>query len=113
MDSNLLGREFVTVQPQGYVSAANADEFFQQLSEAVESSSDSPLLIDMKEVEFMDSAGLMALIKGFRLVRDSERELCICSVAPPVRILFELTQLDRVFQIVEPQQSFYEQPIAA
>ena len=103
---NQVDREFATFQPQGYVSAANSQEFLQQLTSAVQSSGDSPLLIDMKEVEFMDSAGLMALIEGFRLAKDLKRDLSICSVAPPVRILFELTQLDNVFNIFDSQDSF-------
>ena len=113
MKNNLLNQKFATFQPQGYVSAANAQEFLEQLTEAVKSSSNSPLLIDMKEVEFMDSAGLMALIEGFRLAKDLERDLSICSVAPPVRMLFELTQLDNVFNIFESEDSFVAEASAA
>lgn len=113
MNSNLLEHKFTTFQPQGYVSAANAGEFRQQLIEAVETSQDTSLLVDMKGVEFMDSAGLMALIEAFRLAQDKQRALSICSVTPPVRMLFELTQLDRVFTIFESQDSFITQSSAA
>ena len=113
MNSNLLEQKFTTFQPQGYVSAANAGEFLQQLIEAVETSQNSSLLIDMKEVEFMDSAGLMALIEAFRLAQDKKRDLSICSVAPSVRMLFELTQLDNVFTILESQDSFMARSSAA
>lgn len=106
MNSNLLEQKFTTFQPQGYVSAANAEEFLQQLVEAVETSQNTSLLIDMKGVEFMDSAGLMALIEAFRLAQNQKRDFSICSVAPPVRMLFELTQLDNVFKIFESQDSF-------
>jgi anti-anti-sigma factor len=113
MNSNLLEQKFTTFQPQGYVSAANAEEFLQQLIEAVEASQDTSLLIDMKGVEFMDSAGLMALIEAFRIAQNKKRDLSICSVAPPVRMLFELTQLDNVFTIFESQDSFIAQSSAA
>jgi anti-sigma B factor antagonist len=113
MKSNLLSREFATFQPQGYLSAANAKEFLQQLTATVETSDNSLILIDMKEVEFMDSAGLMALIEGFRFAQEMKRELSICSVAPPVRMLFELTQLDNVFKIFESQESFVRRAIAS
>jgi anti-sigma B factor antagonist len=112
MKSNLLSREFATFQPQGYLSAANAKEFLQQLTATVKTSDNSLILIDMKEVEFMDSAGLMALIEGFRFAQEMKRELSICSVAPPVRMLFELTQLDNVFKIFESQESFVKKAIA-
>lgn len=113
MNSNLLSRDFATFQPQGYLSAANAKDFLQQLTKTVETSENSVILIDMKEVEFMDSAGLMALIEGFRLAQEMKRELSICSVAPPVRMLFEITQLDNVFNIFENQDSFISKAIAS
>ena len=103
---NKINITFTTFKPQGYVSAANSQEFLQELTKVVKSSQNSSLLVDMKQVEFMDSAGLMALIEGFRLAKDLNCELAICSVAPPVRILFELTQLDNIFTIFDCQDSF-------
>ncbi len=108
MSTNILARDFATFQPQGYLSAANAGEFLQQLTEIVNSSTKSSLLVDMQQVEFIDSAGLMALIKGFHLAKDLDCVLSICSVAPSVRMIFELTQLDKVFHIFDNQDSFRE-----
>ena len=105
-----------TVEPKGHVSAANASEFQAQLTTAVKSQKHSILLVDMKEVDFLDSAGLMALIKGFRLAQSLGRKLIICSVAPSVRIVFELTQLDKVFEIFDDRYTFettFNKPLAA
>lgn len=104
MNSILIDQNFTTFEPEGYISAANSNEFLKKLISVIESSSDSALLIDMEKVEFMDSAGLMALIEAFRIAKDMQRSISICSVAPPVRMLFELTQLDNVFNIVESQE---------
>ena len=59
----------------------------------------------------MDSAGLMALIEAFRLAQELEKELSICSVAPSVRMIFELTQLDRVFDIFDSKDSFISKTV--
>ena len=106
MNSTVLYREITTFQPKGYVSAANAEEFLSELTAAIKDRHDSVLLVDMKEMEFMDSAGLMALIKGFRLAQSLNRRFSICSVAPSVRIVFELTQLDKVFEIFKNREAF-------
>ena len=106
MNSTALYTEITTFQPKGYVSAANAEEFFEQLTTAIRAQPGSVLLVDLKEVEFMDSAGLMALIKGFRLAQGLNRRFSICSVAPSVRIVFELTQVDNVFEIFDSKESF-------
>ena len=106
MNSTALSTEIITFQPKGYVSAANADEFFEQLTTAIGAQPHSVLLVDMNEIDFMDSAGLMSLIKGFRLAQSLNRRFSICSVAPSVRIVFELTQLDNVFEIFDSKEDF-------
>ena len=106
MNSTVLYKEITTFQPTGYVSAANAEEFLNELTNVIKERSNSILLVDMKEIEFMDSAGLMALIKSFRLSQSLNRRFSICSVAPSVRIVFEVTQLDKVFEIFDSKKDF-------
>ncbi|GAB4526708.1 MAG: STAS domain-containing protein [Pleurocapsa sp.] len=106
MSSTKIYTKFTTFQPQGYLSAANAGEFLERLTVAIRSSMHSVLLVDMAAVDFMDSAGLMALIKAFRLAESLEQRLSICSLAPSVRIMFELTQLDNAFEIFDNRESF-------
>ncbi len=106
MSSTKTYTQFTTFHPEGYLSAANATEFSQRLLLTVKSSTPAPVLVDMSQVEFMDSAGLMVLIKAFRLAQSSGQKLGICSIAPSVRMMFELTQLDDVFEIYENPASF-------
>ncbi|MEB3342767.1 STAS domain-containing protein [Okeania sp.] len=56
-------------------------------------------IIDMKNVQFIDSSGLSALIIGFKIAREHGYRLVICNLSPTVKLAFEITQLDRVFQI--------------
>ncbi len=106
MTSTMISTKFTTIEPQGYISAANSPQFLDQLTTAVTKEEESVLLVDMKEVEFLDSAGLMALVKAFRLAQSRGRRFTICSLAPSVRMVFELTQLDRVFEIFENRSDF-------
>lgn len=113
MNSNLINEKVTTLYPQKYLSADNAGQFSQELQAAVETSKRSPLLVNMENVEFIDSAGLMALIDAFRFAKDLDCKLGICSVAAPVKMVFELTQLDNVFNIFESQDSYLAEAIAA
>ncbi|MGL4883045.1 MAG: STAS domain-containing protein [Waterburya sp.] len=106
MSSTKLRTQFTTFRPEGFVSAANASDFLERLTVEIKSSVDSALLLNMEAVEFMDSAGLVALIKAFRLAESLGRRFGICSLAPSVRIMFELTQLDKAFEIFENQDAF-------
>ena len=106
LGSTKLHTEFTTFQPQGYLSAANAEDFLERLTLEIKSSNRSNLLVDMEEVEFMDSAALMALIKAFHLAESLGQRFALSSLAPSVRMMFELTQLDNAFEIFENKDSF-------
>lgn len=106
MSSTKLCTQFTTFKPEGFLSAANASEFLERLRVEVTTSVESALLVNMEAVEFMDSAGLTALIKAFRLAESLGRRFGICSLAPSVRIMFELTQLDKAFEIYENRNDF-------
>ena len=98
---------FVTVVcPQGHLNASNANQFKDQLTAAVSSHQESILLVDMEQVESLDSAGLMSLVSALSLSRDLDRRFSLCSVLPSIRIIFELTQLDRVFEIFDDRAAF-------
>lgn len=91
---------------EGHLNAANATVLRSQLTRAVSNSETSAVLVDMQEVESLDSAGLMAFVSALSLSQQIGRRFSLCSVSPSIRIIFELTQLDRVFEIFDSSTSF-------
>lgn len=87
--------------PSGILNAESASKFEQQLISAIHSSCDGELVVDMSNVESLDNAGLVSFMSALNTARGKSRRLSICSAPPAIRIVFELTQLDRVFTMVE------------
>lgn len=106
MASEILLNTIATVRPKGQLSAANTEELQEQLSKAVKSSERSSILVDMSQVEFIDSASLMVITTAFREAQSMGRRFSICSLSPSVAIIFELTQLDKVFEIFENRRAY-------
>lgn len=106
MSSTLVSTKFAIIEPEKYLSAVNANELQQELTTIVSSSENSTVLVDMQKVEFLDSAGLMSLVTAFRLANTLGKRFSICSIVPAVRMVFELTQLDTVFEIFENRNAF-------
>lgn len=106
MRSSLKASKIITIEPSGYITAANITQFQEELTLTVSAQEDAIFLIDMTRVEFLDSAGLMALASAFRLAESLGKRFSICSINPSVRIIFELTQLDRVLDIYENREAF-------
>ena len=57
------------------------------------------LIVDLAGVNFIDSTALAALVRGMKLTREAKGDLLLCALRQPVRVIFELTRLDRVFPI--------------
>lgn len=74
---------------------------FQRQIAAIEPEQGSLWLVDMTHVEFIDSAGRLALVKTLSLAQTHNCRLRICNLSPSIRIIFELTQLDRIFELVD------------
>lgn len=61
------------------------------------------LIIDLTEVTFIDSTALAVLVQGMKRCRLQAGDLVLCGLQQPVRIIFELTRLDKAFQIYATQ----------
>jgi len=106
MASTLAKPSVATIRPQGYINASNAGEFQSQLTAALLSAQNSGLLVDMAQVDSLDSAGLVALVSGLTLAQRENKRLHLCGVSPAIAIVFELTGLDRVFEIFTSRMAF-------
>lgn len=68
------------------------------------------LIIDLSDVEYIDSAGLSALLLARRQMSAHESDVRLVGVRPEVRSLLSLTQLDRVFGIYETTEEALNAP---
>ncbi|MBD2299334.1 MULTISPECIES: STAS domain-containing protein [Nostocales] len=93
--------KIAVIRLQGKLNAANALELERDLTTALTANDVAILLVDLAAVESLDSAGLMALVSALKLAQNLERGLRLCSVSPALKIIFELTQLDEVFEFAD------------
>ncbi|HEY9624922.1 MAG TPA: STAS domain-containing protein [Crinalium sp.] len=104
---NTLTRPQVSInQPSGHLNAANVETFRQELLDTVSSQNASCVLVDMAAVESLDSAGLMVLVSALTTAQQSSKRFALCNVSSSIRIIFELTQLDRVFEMFDSRSAF-------
>ncbi|GAA6618551.1 STAS domain-containing protein [Scytonema sp. NUACC26] len=99
MENTLVNLTITTTQPQHSLNAIDALDFERELTIALSHDYCSTLLVDLEQVESIDSAGLMALVSGVKLAQRLGKCLRICSVSPQLKIIFEMTQLPRVFEM--------------
>lgn len=90
----------IVLQPQARLDSLGGKALQKQLA-AIAAEEHDVWAIDMTDVDFVDSLGLFALVAGLRSAREQRCRFAICNVKPTVKLIFEITQLDRVFEIFE------------
>lgn len=96
------------IQPSGILDSAKTQDLRDQINQSLEQGA-STILVDLQSVTFMDSSGLGALVTSLKTVRASGGRLCVCAINDQVKILFELTSMDRVFEIFKDRDHFLQQ----
>src|SRR5512133_1488083 len=82
------------------LDAHNSDDLKVEMNRLFESGTKN-LVIDLKEVRFVDSSGLGALVSGFKNASTRQGSIKLCSLQAQVKSMFELTRLHRVFDIFQ------------
>ncbi|MDY7024275.1 MAG: STAS domain-containing protein [Cyanobacteriota bacterium] len=93
------------LQPQGILDGTKASEFRQEITNLVDKGA-KIILIDCTDVTFMDSSGLGSFVLALKTVRAAGGKLALCSINDQLRMLFELTSMDRVFDIFANREDF-------
>ncbi len=83
---------------RGEVHVSTAPEFSERLNEAI-ATGKTGVVIDMSDVEFIDSTGLSVLLNALRRVTRQQGSLTLAVSNPTVLRLFEITRLDSTFDI--------------
>ncbi|MFG0260423.1 MAG: STAS domain-containing protein [Phycisphaerales bacterium JB041] len=85
--------------PQGDIDMSRAPAFREHVRRAIQSGA-SRVVIDLSEVEYMDSSGLATLVEAMRNAKQAKAELLLCGLHQKVLAIFEIARLHQFFKIV-------------
>ncbi|TVP62235.1 MAG: anti-sigma factor antagonist [Nodularia sp. (in: Bacteria)] len=100
-----MNQQVKVVKLSGIVNTTNSQELREHITHLLESGA-KIILVDCQDVSFMDSSALGSLVLAFKTLRAADTRLVLCSINEQVRILFELTGMDKVFEIFVNQDEF-------
>lgn len=103
MQMDLIRRDDVTVfrLRERRLDACAAGDFKSQVIEAIDGGV-TRLVIDLGEVEFVDSSGLGAMVSVLKRV-GLDGDLVVCGVCDGVMRMFRLARMDKIFALVESE----------
>lgn len=106
-------RQVVVIQPlssrfdqQQGVELLNNIGMYASANALVNTGSDTNLLIDMSNIDFLDSSGLSILLSALKAANEQGSNLALCSLHYPVRLIFEITRMDQRFAIFDTYEDY-------
>ena len=93
------------VEPKGNLDSISANNLRQEILDLVDRGVKT-ILINLDSVVFMNSSGMGALVATLKAVKAKGGELALCSLTDQVKIIFELSRMERIFKIYSDRQEF-------
>ena len=92
------------VELNGPLNAHWAEQTVQIFRDVIEQGA-KRIVVNLEEVTFIDSRGLLALLSGFKMFGNNTDNFQLVELQPQIRLFFRLTQFDKVFQLAGAQPS--------
>ncbi len=80
------------------IDAHNSGELKEAILHLIEQG-EAKIIVQLEQVRFIDSSGLGALLSGYKNAAAKSGKLAIANMQQQVLSMFELTRLNRVFEI--------------
>lgn len=97
-EEHVRGTDTVVLAVHGAADMNVAEELEARLTEVIDEGP-STLVVDLTEVTFLDSMVLGVLLHGLKRLGAAGGRLRIVIARPEIRRIFELTLLDRLFEL--------------
>lgn len=93
-----IEKGIILVEIEGKMNALTNGELKTMFKKLISENS-AQIIVNLEKVDFIDSSGLSILIAALKNCREKGGYLRVCNLQKNVRKIFELTMLDRVFDI--------------
>ncbi|WP_425099915.1 STAS domain-containing protein [Tropicibacter sp. S64] len=99
LSTRTLGSVEIVAVDASRIDAAVAIQFKDQMREVLADAADR-VILDLEQVDFIDSSGLGAIVAAMKLM-PSGRKLELAALTPTVDKVFRMTRMDSIFPIHE------------
>jgi anti-anti-sigma factor len=101
------GYDIIVLTPTGRLDITTAWQFRLKLQECISKLSHH-VVVNLGQVNFIDSSGLTSLVAGMRDADKVKGSFRICNIHPEANLVFEVTMMDTVFEIFDTEEEALE-----
>jgi anti-anti-sigma factor len=108
MVSTNFAADVQVLEPEGQFTTSLAKDMQNQFKESLQTGTRF-VLVNLQNVKFMDSFGLGVLVSMHSKLKMAGGHLYLCNLSLPVKGLFDLADMNRLFNVVSDHQAFFNQ----
>lgn len=100
-------RSYTILKIKGDVDLYSSPQVRKQIL-ALANKKHASILVDFLEVTYMDSSGVATLVEALQLTNKNGGKLRLFNLGQSIKDVFELSRLDRVFEIYDDEHQALE-----
>lgn len=93
------------IQPSGSLTFVSSPQIMQEFKSCLEANVKT-VLIDLQNIDFIDSSGLGTLVSMHTKMKLAGGQLYLCSPKDQARSLLDISDMDRIFKIYSSREEF-------
>jgi anti-anti-sigma factor len=93
----------VIVYLAGRLDVHLSAEIEKEINKIIQNESDTHLLMNLNDVEYMSSSGLRIFVSTMRILKEQKRQLKLCNMNNAVKKIFEVVELMDMFDIYDSE----------
>jgi len=94
----------VVVYLSGRLDVHLSAEIEKEINKIIQNESDTHLLMNLHDVEYMSSSGLRIFVSTMRILKEQKRLLKLCNMNNAVKKIFEVVELMDMFDIYDTEE---------
>jgi len=92
------------VDVSGDIDLYNSPEIRKALLEAIQDKSNQRVVVNLKEVRYVDSSGVASLVEGLKKARERNLRFILFGLSNAAREVLELSRLIKVFEVYATEE---------
>lgn len=95
---------YICAKLSGELTLGSSNEIKATVKDYLETVQQYKLLVDLAEMELIDSSGLGVLISWFKLVNQEQGKIAYAQPSPHVKKIIGFAKLDKIFLLTETEE---------
>jgi anti-sigma B factor antagonist len=96
----IINEGILVIGVQGRIDTCSASDFQQKVDEAL-CRTESRIVMDFQNLEYISSAGLRDVIFAAKKAKTQQREICCCSLQKMVKEIFDISGFSHIIAVYD------------